>query len=29
VRLGVSERTVERYINEGLSRIADQLEVGQ
>jgi len=29
VRLGVSERTVERYIKEGLSRIADQLEVGQ
>jgi RNA polymerase sigma-70 factor (ECF subfamily) len=28
VWLGVSERTVERYIKEGLSRIADQLEVG-
>jgi RNA polymerase sigma-70 factor (ECF subfamily) len=27
--LGVSERTVERYIKEGLSRIADQLEVGK
>jgi RNA polymerase sigma factor (sigma-70 family) len=29
VWLGVSERTVERYIKEGLSRIAAQLEGGQ
>jgi RNA polymerase sigma factor (sigma-70 family) len=29
VWLGVSERTVERYVKEGLSRIAAQLEGGQ
>jgi RNA polymerase sigma factor (sigma-70 family) len=29
VRLGVSERTVERYIKEGLTRIAAQLKVGK
>lgn len=27
--LGVSERSVERYIKEGLSRIAEQLKVGR
>lgn len=29
LRLGVSERTVERYLKEGLLRIADRLEAGR